>query len=75
MFLHPPHTTTRLSARYLRRFAAVPASVALSCSRRRAAAVDGSTPNQGASVDADAFAKRDPSSSGAGRTSPATCPR
>jgi multiple sugar transport system substrate-binding protein len=58
MFLHPPHTATRLSGRQIRRVAAVALSVG---ALLFAAACGGSSaPSQGASASADPFTQQGP---------------
>ena len=60
MFLHPPHTATRLSGRQLGRLAAVAASVGALLFAAACGGSGGSAQNQGASAGADAFTQQEP---------------
>ena len=60
MFLHPPHTATRLSGRQLGRLAAVAVSVGALLFAAACGGGGGSAPNQGASASADPFTQQGP---------------
>ena len=60
MFLHPPHTATRLSGRQLGRLAAAAVSVGALLFAAACGGGGGSAPNQGASASADAFTQQGP---------------
>jgi hypothetical protein len=73
MFLHPPHTATRLSGRQLGHLAAVAVSVGALLFAAACGGGGDSAPNQGASAGADAFTQQGPIEYWAGKTSPGTC--